>query len=81
MVSSALRGAAMPRLGANKTTNRVASPSVVIGLGSTSCQIVRRLEEVSSSWSFSDRKSLGYLYMDTREATREKSPGRPGLSH
>ena len=48
----------------------VASPAVVIGLGSTSCQIVRRLEEVSSGWSFSDRKSLGFLYMDTREATR-----------
>ena len=39
-------------------------------MGSTSCQIVRRLEEVSSGWSFSDRKSLGFLYMDTREATR-----------
>ena len=48
---------------ANKAANRMASPSVVIGLGSTSCQIARRLDEVSSSWSFADRKSLGFLYI------------------
>ena len=70
MVTTSLRDTAFPRLGANKTANRVASPAVVIGLGSTGCQIARRLEEVSSGWSFPDRKSLGFLYMDTREATR-----------
>ena len=70
MVSQAFRDTEAPRPGANKNANRIASPSVVIGLGSTSCQIARRLDEVSASWSFSDRKSLGFLYMDTREATR-----------
>jgi len=70
MVTTSLRDTAFPRLGANKTAHRVASPAVVIGLGSTGCQIARRLEEVSSGWSFPDRKSLGFLYMDTREATR-----------
>ena len=70
MVSQAFRETAAPRTANNKNANRIASPSVVIGLGSTSCQIARRLDEVSASWSFSDRKSLGFLYMDTREATR-----------
>ena len=70
MVSPSLRDAALPRTGSKKTVNRIASPSVIIGLGSTSCQIARRLDEVSAAWSFSDRKSLGFLYMDTREATR-----------
>ena len=70
MVSTSSRDTSFTRLGVNKTVRRVASPAVVIGLGSTGCQIVRRLEEVSTGWSFSDRKSLGYLYMDTREATR-----------
>ena len=62
--------AGISRLNTQKSVNRVASPSVVIGLGSTSCQIARRLEEESADWSFSDRKSLGFIYMDTREATR-----------
>ena len=70
MVTTSLRDTALPRLGANKTARRGASPAVVSGLGSTGCQIARRLEEVSSGWSFPDRKSLGFLYMDTREATR-----------
>jgi len=70
MVTTSMRDTAFPRLGSNKTAQRVASPAVVIGLGSTSCQIARRLEEVSSGWSFSDRKSLAFLYMDTRDATR-----------
>ena len=51
---------------------RVASPSIVIGLGSTACQITRHLEDATSSWSASDRKSLGFLYLDTREATRDE---------
>ncbi len=62
--------AGISRLNTQKSVNRVASPSVVIGLGSTSCQIARRLEEESADWSFSDRKSMGFIYMDTREATR-----------
>ena len=70
MVTSALRSAALSRLAGNQGIDRIVSPAVVIGLGSTSCQIVRKLEEVSSGWSLTDRKSLGFLYMDTREATR-----------
>ncbi len=70
MVSPALRNAPLPRLGANDSVRRVASPSVVIGLGSTACQIVRKLEDSSSGWNYTDRKNLAFLYMDTREATR-----------
>ena len=70
MVSSSFREAALPRLGGNRYAQRIASPSVVIGLGSTGCQITRRLETVSSAWSLEDRKSLAFLYLDTREATR-----------
>ncbi len=46
------------------------SPSMVIGLGSTSCQIVRQLEAGTETWSSEDRKNLAFLYCDTREATR-----------
>ena len=60
----------MIRLNANKNVQRVVSPSMVIGLGSTSCQIVRKLEATSENWSFEDRKNLAFLYTDTREATR-----------
>ena len=70
MVSSRFRNAALPRIGSDKTAQRVASPAVVIGLGSTSCQIVKRLEDIADGWSYTDRKNLGFLYMDTREATR-----------
>ena len=51
---------------------RVASPSIVIGLGSTACQIVQHLDDSTAGWSASDRKSLGFLYLDTREATRDE---------
>lgn len=60
----------MARLNANKNAQRVVSPSMVIGLGSTSCQIVRQLESTSEEWNLEDRKNLAFLYMDTREATR-----------
>ena len=70
MVSQAFRETEAPRPGDKKNANRIASPSVGIGLGSPSGQCGRRLAEVSASWNFSDRKSLGFLYMDTREATR-----------
>ena len=60
----------MMRLSANSSVQRIVSPSMVIGLGSTSCQIVRKLEANSENWSFADRKNLAFLYMDTREATR-----------
>ena len=53
-----------------KDADRVISPSMVIGLGSTSCQIVRQLESTTERWSLEDRKKLAFLYMDTREATR-----------
>ena len=62
--------AGMMRLNANRNVQRVVSPSMVMGLGSTSCQIVRKLEATSENWSFEDRKNLAFLYMDTREATR-----------
>ena len=74
MVTTSTRENALPRLGAQKTAQRVASPAVVIGLGSTGCQIVRRLEEVSTGWSFSDRKSLGYLYMAIRSIHTSYTP-------
>ena len=67
----------MLRMSANKNVQRIVSPSMVIGLGSTSCQIVRKLESNAEGWSFEDRKNLAFLYMDTREATRgEISRGR-----
>ena len=52
------------------TQQKVATPSIIIGLGSTSCHITRRLEELTVRWGTADRKSLGFLYLDTREATR-----------
>lgn len=58
------------RQNADKNSRRIVSPSFVIGLGSTSCQIVRQLEDASDRWSSEDRKNLSFLYMDTREATR-----------
>ena len=71
MVTSA-NDMGMLRLSANKNAPRVVSPSMVIGLGSTSCQIVRMLEATSEGWSYPDRKNLAFLYMDTREATRSE---------
>ena len=68
--TSSAQDTGMARLNANKNAQRVVSPSMVIGLGSTSCQIVHRLEATSEGWSFEDRKNLAFLYMDTREATR-----------
>ena len=52
------------------TQRKVATPAIVIGLGSTSCHIARRLEQTTERWGAADRKSLGFLYLDTREATR-----------
>ena len=51
---------------------RVASPALIIGLGSTACQIVQHLDDLTSGWSVADRKSMGFLYLDTREATRDE---------
>lgn len=72
MVSTAVRRNVLSRLGGTRATQRVASPAVVIGLGSTACQITQHLEEATESWSVSDKKSLGFLYLDTREATRDE---------
>ena len=72
MVSSAVRGTVLSRLGGTRSAQRVASPGVVIGLGSTACQITQHLEDLTQAWSISDRKSLGFLYLDTREATRDE---------
>ena len=58
------------RLNPNKSIQRIVSPTMVIGLGSTSCQIVHQLEETTQSWSLDDRRKLAFLYSDTREATR-----------
>ena len=72
MVTSAVRGTVLSRLGGTRAAQRVASPAVVIGLGSTACLITRHLEDRTLGWSVSDRKSLGFLYLDTREATRDE---------
>ena len=72
MVTSAVRGAVISSLGGTRASQRVASPAVLIGLGSTACQIVRHLEDLTLGWNISDRRSLGFLYMDTREATRDE---------
>ena len=72
MVTSAARNNLLSRLGGNRSTQRVASPSVVIGLGSTACQITQHLEELTLSWNIADRRSLGFLYLDTRETTRDE---------
>ena len=70
MVTSTVRGTVLSRLGGSKTPPRVTSPGLIIGLGSTACQVTRHLEESTLGWSLADRKSLGFLYLDTREATR-----------
>lgn len=72
MVQSATRNNLLSRLGGTRSTQRVTSPAVVIGLGSTACQISRHLEDTTLGWSASDRQSLGFLYLDTREATRDE---------
>jgi hypothetical protein len=72
MVSAASRRDVLSRLGGARTTHRVASPAVIIGLGSTACQITQHLEVATENWSANDKKSLGFLYLDTREATRDE---------
>ena len=72
MVSTATRSNLLSTLGGNRSTQRIAAPSVIIGLGSTACQITKYLEDSTLSWNVSDRKSLGFLYLDTREATRDE---------
>ncbi|MDP6548634.1 MAG: tubulin-like doman-containing protein [Dehalococcoidia bacterium] len=72
MVTSAIRGSFLSKLGGTRSAQRVASPAVVVGLGSTACQVGRQLEEITKTWSLNDKKSLGFLYMDTREATRDE---------
>ena len=72
MVTSTVRGNLLSRLGGTRSSQRVSSPALVIGLGSTACQIARHLEEMTLPWSVADRKSLGFLYLDTREATRDE---------
>ena len=72
MVTSAVRGTVISRLGGTRASQRVASPVVIIGLGSTACQITQHLEDLTGGWSTADRKSMGFLYLDTREATRDE---------
>ena len=68
--TSSEQDSGIARQNAGTEARRVISPSMVIGLGSTSCQIVRQLETTSERWSLEDRRNLAFLYMDTREATR-----------
>ena len=70
MVTSSDLDSGTGRLNLNNNVQRVVSPSLVIGLGSTSCQIVHQLEETTGGWRPEDRKKLAFLYMDTREVTR-----------
>ena len=70
MVAPSDPGSGTGRLNVDNSARRVVSPSLVIGLGSTSCQIVHQLEESTEGWSLEDRKKLAVLYMDTREVTR-----------
>ncbi len=72
MVQAETRNNLRSRLGGSRAGQRVRSPGVVIGLGSTACQVTQHLEERTLGWSISDRQSLGFLYLDTREATREE---------
>ncbi len=70
MVTSQVREGSGTQQNGLRGQQRVATPAIVIGLGSTSCHITRRLEELTVDWGTADRKSLGFLYLDTREATR-----------
>ncbi len=72
MVTSVIHSNLLSKGDATRSAPRIASPAVVIGLGSTGCQITQHLEDTTSAWSATDRKSLGYLYLDTREATRDE---------
>ena len=72
MLSSDTRNSFLSRMGDAKRVQRVTSPAVVIGLGSTACQIAQHLESTTQGWSVRDRQSLGFLYLDTREATRDE---------
>ena len=65
----------MAQLNADKSAPRIVSPTMVIGLGSTSCQIIHQVEETSESWILDDQKKLAFLYMDTREVTRSEVSG------
>ena len=64
MVTPGVRSNPFSRVDAARSAQRIASPAVIIGLGSTACQISRHLEDTTSTWSATDRKSLGYLYLD-----------------
>ena len=72
MVTQSVRSAVLSRMGGARAVQRVASPALIIGLGSTACSIVQHLDDSTSGWSVTDRKSLGFLYLDTREATRDE---------
>ena len=72
MVSKSTKSAVLSRLGGARAMQRVASPAIVIGLGSTACQITQHLDDATASWNALDRKSLGFLYLDTREANRDE---------
>lgn len=72
MDTQTVRSSVFSRLGGARAMQRVASPALIIGLGSTACQIVQHLDDLTAGWSVADRKSMGYLYLDTREATRDE---------
>ena len=49
------------------SNERVVTPGLVIGLGTTGCLAVKRLENTISEWSNVDRARIDTLYLDTRE--------------
>ena len=72
VMTNAARTGVLSRMSLARTTPRVASPALVIGLGSTACQITRQLEDNTAGWSQNDKNSIGFVYLDTREATRDE---------
>ena len=46
VTSNAARTGVLSRMSLSRTTPRVTSPALVIGLGSTACQITRQIDEI-----------------------------------
>ena len=50
-ISQSVRNTLLTRLGSARAMQRVASPSIVIGLGSTACQITQHLNDLTSGFA------------------------------
>ena len=72
VASNAARTGVLSRMSLSRTTPRVTSPALVIGLGSTACQFTREIDDNTAGWAQSDKNSIGFVYLDTREATRDE---------